>query len=280
MHISQISKAAWMLPDLLVVSPMAAQGSEFDFSYTWPWTHGHLVAAVLIALLAVLLRPRGPRWLFRALCFLAGWATAGFLIVQFAFAFNEPLRLPTTGFLTSDQGTVLDVGCGSGRATIMVGKARPSVRLVALDSFGAEYINGNSPSLLMQNVRLAGMEGRVEARTGDMRQIPAEAATFDGAVSTYAIDRLGRSERQQALSEVYRVLREGGEFLLAVINRDAWVFAAYGPLVLPASHRPDNWKAMLENVGFTVVATGTTPGSAHFLCRKPPSGLRVTPATR
>jgi SAM-dependent methyltransferase len=254
--------------------------SDFDFSYTWPWTHGHLVAAVLIALVAMLVKPRGPRWLFLALCLLAGWVTVGFLIVQFGFGFNEPLRLPTTGFLTSDKGTVLDVGCGSGRATIMVGRARPSVRLVALDSFSAEYISGNSPSLLLQNVRRAGMEGRIEALTGDMRRIPAAAATFDGAVSTYAIARLGRSERQQALSEVYRVLREGGEFLLAVINRDAWVFAAYGPLVLPASHRPDNWRAMLENVGFTVVATGTTPGSTHFLCRKPQSGLLVTPATR
>ncbi len=245
---------------------------DYDFGYTWPWTHGHLVAAVVIALLAKLVKPRAPRWLFLALCLVAGWATAGFLIVHFAFGFDKPLRLPAAGFLASGKGTVLDVGCGSGRATIMVGEARPSVRLVALDNFSAEYISGNSPDLLMQNIRRAGMEERVQVRTGDMRQIPAEAASFDGAVSTYAIDRLGRSQRQQALSEVYRVLREDGEFLLAVINRDAWVFAAYGPLVLPASHRPDNWKAMLESVGFTVVATGNTPGSAHFLCKKPRSG--------
>ncbi len=239
----------------------------FDFGYTWPWTHGHLVLSVLFALPAALLRLRGFRWFSAALGFFAAWSLLGFLIIQFVFGFNRPLRLPVPEFLSSGKGLVLDVGAGSGRATIMVGQGRPAVRVVALDNFSAEYIR-DSPKRLVENVRRAGMEGRVEVREADMRRIPAESGSFDAVVSSYAIDHLPRADIRPTLSEVSRVLREEGEFLLAVIHRDAWLLLTYGPLILHSFRPAHSWKLMLEDTGFVVQEMGTTPGSVHFLCRK------------
>src|SRR5574338_1352386 len=115
---------------------LAYLSSGFDFGYTWPWTYGHLILAVLLAVIGASAWKWRP-WAGGVIFALAGWLFAGFLTVQFVFGFNRLLEMPTQRFLTSGSGKVLDIGCGSGRATIMVGTARPGVALVALDNFSA-----------------------------------------------------------------------------------------------------------------------------------------------
>jgi cyclopropane fatty-acyl-phospholipid synthase-like methyltransferase len=150
----------------------------------------------------------------------------------------------------------------------MVAEARPGVHVVGLDNFSAQYIRGNSRDLFLRNAKAAGIGDRVDVMEADMRQIPAPAGSFDGAVSTYAIDHLGRQGIHQSLSEVSRVLKPGGDFLLMVIQRDPWLFYVYGPAVIHSFAPPAFWDQQLQQAGFQVVEEGKTPGSAHFLCRK------------
>ena len=248
---------------------MHAYLSGYDFGYTWPWTHGHLVLACALAAAALLSRKWLWPWGSAVLFALAAWAIAGFLIVQLVFGFNRMLPMPTPRFLASGQGRVLDLGCGSGRATLMVGLARPAVQLSALDNFSAEYIRDNGEDLLRRNLRSGGIESRVQIVRADMRQIPASDGEFDGVVSTYAIDHLNREGSRRTLSEVSRVLKPGGEFLMMIIRADAWLKAAYGPLLIHQRRvGPGFWPGMLQDAGLRVIEEGVSPGSEYFLCRK------------
>jgi SAM-dependent methyltransferase len=245
--------------------------SAYDFGYTWPWTHGHLVAACALALIAWFGRRRLPKWVTGLVAGLAVYAFAGFLVVQLVLGYNSPMTLPVDAFMAANTGEVLDIGCGSGRATIMVGQARPGIRLAALDNFSAQYIRNNGEDLLRRNLRAAGIkDDRVRVLRADMRKIPARDAEFDGVVSSYAIDHQSRAGIRQTLSEVNRVLKPGGEFLLLIINADAWLKFTYAPLLVHAHLGPgDPWRGLLEEAGFRIVERGHTPGSAHFLCRRP-----------
>jgi len=252
--------------------------SPFDFGYTWPWTYGHLLLALVFAGGAAL------AWRFKArrtaYVLAAGlvWALAAFLVVQYGFRINAPVALPTARFLEQGTGRVLDMGSGSGRATVMVLTERPQARVVALDNWSADYIADNSPRHLLANAAVAGAADRVEAVTGDMRKLPFEDGTFDGIVSTYAIDHLNREGIPQALAEAARVLKPEGTFLLMVMNGDGWMAFIMPPLGL---HRglgalhggggniEDSWTSRLTDAGFEVIERGRAPGTVYFLARKP-----------
>ncbi len=245
-----------------------------DFGYTWPWTHGHLVLAALAAPVWLLARWRKwPVWIRLPVAAFTIWAVAGFLIVHFAFRMNEPLALPANAFLASGAGRVLDMGAGSGRATLMVLRSRPGTTVVALDNFSAAYIKDNGPEKILSNMRAAGVEQRVRVQPGDMRQMPLESGSFDAVVSSYAIDHVGSQGATKALAEAERVLRPGGEFLLLVLHGDLWMTVAYPPLVLHGLHGGGalrvNWRTRLERAGFQVVEEGALPVTKFFLCRKP-----------
>jgi len=249
-------------------------GATYDFGYIWVWTHGHLLPAFVFGLTAFLTRRyKWPRWTAAVSTGLALWGIGGFFIVQFAFRANQPLELPTDRFLTSGSGRILDAGAGSGRSTLMVLLSKPGARVVALDRFSAGYgIEDNSPRRLQDNMRAAGVGDRVEVLAGDMRKMTVESESFDGAVSAYAIDHLSREGTVQALAEVARVLRPGGDFLLIVVNRDGWVRVAYpflhGHGYFGQEPAADWWRALLAAAGFDIIEHGTRPGALYLLSRK------------
>ena len=175
---------------------------------------------------------------------------------------------------------MLDAGAGSGRSTLMVLLARPAATVTALDIFGAEYgIGGNTPDRLRANARAAGAEARVDVQVGDMRAMPFPPASFDGAVSAFAIDHLRRADVERTFAEMARVLKPGGDFLLLVINQDAWIRTALPFLVhhgyFGGKANADRWRTQLEAAGLEMVEQGTQPGTLYYLARN-----RVARASR
>ena len=247
----------------------------YDFGYSWPWTYGHLMAAIVFGLLAAWAwRAAWPRWIGVTSMVLALWAVAGVAIVHGALRFNLPLQLPTDAFLRSGSGRVLDAGAGSGRGTLMVLLSRPQSTVVALDIFSEGYgIEDNTPRRLRANAARAGVADRLEVVTGDMREMPLPTASFDAVVSAYAIDHLSREGISRSLGEVRRVLRPGGEFLLIVIGPDTWVRVAFPFLWAHGYFGPgtasDLWRDRLRTAGFVVREEGTEPGTLYFLARTP-----------
>jgi SAM-dependent methyltransferase len=249
---------------------------KYDFGYSWPWSYGHLVAAGVFAAIGVLALLCGWRkWTVASSGIATLWALAAF--VTFDSGLHRPAELPTPRFLASGPQRVLDGGAGSGRATLMVLLARPQASVVALDLFNEGYgIDGNGPDRLRANARAAGAENRLEIRKGDLRELPFETGSFDAAVSSFAIDHLGKKGSEQSIAEMARVLRPAGQFLLMVLNTDAYVKFAY-PLIhlhMYYGHggSAERWRTALTAAGFDVVEQGTQPATMYFLSEKRGNG--------
>jgi len=252
------------------------QSSQINFGYPWFLSYGHLAVAAVA--LSCWLLGRARKWSKAPMVLIGAvtlWSLAAFLVARFAFDVNGRLPLPTQRFLASGTGRVLDMGVGTGRSSFMVLEARPQTTVVALDLFTESYeqhfgTGQSGQERLLSNLKAAGLEHRATIQAGDMRKLPFEAATFDGVVSTYAIDHLNRDGVTASLSEASRVLKPNGEFLLMVITKDAWLKFAFGPLLLHSGTRtPARWTSLLQDAGFQMVDQGKRPGTLYFLARKP-----------
>ena len=254
----------------------------YDFGYGWFWNYAHLIALVpAAALTAIAWKREWPRWLTVLAGAVATWSLVGLLIVQVVVRMNLPLKLPTESFLAQGSGRVLDAGAGSGRSSLMVLLARPESRVVALDLYDGYFgISDNSPDRLYANAEKAGVRERIEAHTGDVREIPFDDDSLDGAVSAFVIDHLSRDGVERSLQEIRRVIRPEGQFLLLVINPDVWINVAY-PFFPQHGYfggepAPERWRRDLIAAGFEVVEQGTTPGTLYLLGRKPGHGPALT----
>lgn len=250
--------------------------SQVNFGYPWFLSYGHLTitAAMLVLFLAGYAR-KWSRTLMVLIGAVAVWSFTGFLAARFVLDINGRVALPTQAFLPSGKGRVLDMGAGTGRSTFMVLEARPQTTVVALDLFGDSYERHFGPGTsgqerLVANLRAAGLEQRTTIQTGDMRKLPFEPATFDAAVSAYAIDHLNRTGITASLAEASRVLKPGGEFLLMLIGKDPWLYFTFGPLLVHSGTLPPaRWTNFLQAAGFQVIEQGRRPATLYFLARKP-----------
>jgi len=110
---------------------------------------------------------------------------------------------------------VLDVGCG--RGLMLVGAARRLTTGTAsgIDLWQEEDLSGNRPEATLQNAEAEGVADRVDVQTADMRKIPFPDATFDVIVSCSAIHNIyDAAGRRQAIGEIARVLKPGGEAII------------------------------------------------------------------
>jgi SAM-dependent methyltransferase len=244
--------------------------NTYEFGYSWYVAYGHLVPLALAGALGALAAWRGwPRWVAAIAGVVGVWAAAGLLITHL-FGINEPMELPTTRFLSSGSGRVLDAGAGSGRAAIGVLLARPNTTVTGLDIYRGYWgIDDNTPERFMANARAAGATGRAETRTGDMREMPFGDGEFDAVVSAYAIDHLGREGRARSMSEVARVLKPRGELLLLLVNPD-WLTWIVSPHALAHHPTPDptEWRMLLDRHGFGIEEEGTRLATRFFFARK------------
>lgn len=137
---------------------------------------------------------------------------------------NTPLLDYDSRFLREvlpREGVLLDIGCGTGRHLIDL--ARSGMRCVGLDL---------SPHMVdLARAKLA--EARLSApvlRADMTAPLPFGAGAFDCAICMFSTIGLvpGRKKRLDFLTEVNRVLKPGGLFVLHVHNRLHNLFSAWG----------------------------------------------------
>lgn len=247
----------------------------YDFGYPWPITWIHLIPLVLGAAAAVFgFRLGWRRWAVGLSAVIAVWGAVGLVLTHTIMGgLNAPQRLPVDQFMASGRGRVLDVGSGSGRALIGLLLARRQATGTALDIYSGFFgVADNTPERMMRNARIAGVADRADTVTADATKMPLPDASYDAAISSYAIDHMGREGTPKAIKEVARVLKPNGEFLLEIVNPDAWV-----KVMMPIPHfglnahfRPDpvRWRAMLNDAGFEVMEEGMAPATLYWLARK------------
>ena len=106
---------------------------------------------------------------------------------------------------------MLEVGCGEGELGARI-ESEIGVEVVALD----------------QSARMVGLsrERGVDARVGDVQELPFEDGSFDVAVAAWMLFHVAGLDR--GLRELARDLRPGGR-LVAVTNRDDHLDRAVRP---------------------------------------------------
>ena len=112
----------------------------------------------------------------------------------------------------SKKGTVLDLCCGTGRHSIVMRKHGWS--LVGLD------LSRNLLAIAKQRMRKEGVYFPLVR--GDMRYFPFRSQVFDFVICMFTSFGYLPSEQEdlKSVREMRRTLREGGRFLLDVINID------------------------------------------------------------
>ncbi|MDR0346113.1 MAG: class I SAM-dependent methyltransferase [Nocardiopsaceae bacterium] len=111
---------------------------------------------------------------------------------------------------------LLDLGCGRGAVLIAAARRLPAGRAVGADLWSGKDQSGNRPGATLANAAAAGVAGRVEVRTADLTALPFEDGSFDVVTSAMAIHNIPAAERRyRAVDEAMRVLRPGGQLLVA-----------------------------------------------------------------
>jgi arsenite methyltransferase len=114
------------------------------------------------------------------------------------------------------EETLLDLGCGHGLLLIGAAKLLTTGRAVGIDLWSQVDQSNNSRAATLRNAALAGVADRVAVHDGDMRALPFADAAFDAAVAHFAIHNIpSREGRRQAIREIVRVLKPGGQVALS-----------------------------------------------------------------
>jgi SAM-dependent methyltransferase len=122
---------------------------------------------------------------------------------------------------------LLDLGCGRGAVLIEAAKRLPRGRAVGADLWTKDQ-SGNGADATLANAAAAGVADRVEVHTADMTSLPFADGSFDVVTSALAIHNIAaQQDRYRAVDEAMRVLRPGGQLLIADIAFHAKRYAAH-----------------------------------------------------
>jgi SAM-dependent methyltransferase len=121
-------------------------------------------------------------------------------------AYHEVKRM--IGWLHLAQGaTVLDLCCGMGRHSM------------ALAEFGYRVSGVDLSEVLLQEAMRLDVDGQVEWRRGDMREVPLDYQ-FDAVVNLFTSFGYFTedAENERVLLEMDRLLKPGGKFIIDFLN--------------------------------------------------------------
>jgi len=123
---------------------------------------------------------------------------------------KETIRLA----VIRDGEHVLEVACGTGRATTDIAKAVGiSGHVDAID------MNETMLSHARAKIQQLGLEGIVRFKTGNAKQLPYPDQTFDLLYNAYMFDLIPEAEFPLIMGEFYRVLKPGGRVVMLNLSK-------------------------------------------------------------
>jgi len=125
---------------------------------------------------------------------------------------------------------VVDVAVGTAEVAMEIVRQRPGARVTGVDFTPAMLVVGQ------RKLAKRGLSNRIRLAAGDARRLPLPDACADAVTISFGIRNV--QERDQALSEFYRVLKPGGklyvmEFSLPTNPALRFLYTLYFDHILP-----------------------------------------------
>jgi ubiquinone/menaquinone biosynthesis C-methylase UbiE len=135
------------------------------------------------------------------------------------------------------EGMIVDIGCGPGYLVAAMAKSFPNLRITGVD------ISKEMVQLATDSASSLSLSEQVQFRQGDVQELPFQDHSVDFVVSTLSLHHW--TEPRQALEEIHRILRAGGQFLIFDLRRDArqlfyWLVCFAQRCVVPPALRSIN----------------------------------------
>lgn len=131
----------------------------------------------------------------------------------------------------SDGSFVLDLCSGTGDLALEIARRNANNRIEALD-FSPEMLEIGA-----RKSRTIGLSDRIKWVTGRAEEIPFPEATFDFVTSSFALRNIS-AKLDMVISEIYRVLKEGGKTVALDLTRPSspvprFLYRLYLKYVMP-----------------------------------------------
>ena len=115
----------------------------------------------------------------------------------------------------------------------MIGAAKriKSGKATGIDVWNPQDLSGNSADAAKENAKLEGVLDRIRIENQDARKLPYPDASYDVVVSNLALHNIeDREGREQAVREMWRVLKPGGKLAIHDIFKSGEYAAILGEL--------------------------------------------------
>jgi arsenite methyltransferase len=177
------------------------------------------------------------------------------------------------GLGLSGDEQVLDVGCGRGAVLLLAAERLTRGRAIGIDIWKTTDQSGNASQVTRRNAILEGVNDRVELHTADMTALPFPDDSFDLVLSSLAVHNTKTRARQNAaVDEAARVLRPGGQLMIADIRATARYQARLDALgMADVTRRRLGWRMWFSGPFVpTHLVTATKPHRPPVAPRRPP----------
>lgn len=143
-----------------------------------------------------------------------GWYPNEFVIRFLAKYVKKRIGLSSYDIHRSDIRRVLDLGCGTGRHSVML--ANEGYEVSGID------VSPNAIQFARQWLASEGLTA--DLMCGTAQELPWRRDFFDAVISHGVLDHMTWSEAMKASAEVHRVVRPEGLFYLSLISIDEFSY--------------------------------------------------------